>query len=224
MRIEDNLQELKKNLPFHCKLIAVSKTQPAEIILQAYRTGHRAFGENKVQELVPKFENLPKDIEWHMIGHLQSNKVKNIVSFVTLIHGVDSPGLLEEINKQAKKIQRVVPCLLQVHIAQEQTKFGFSDAEVTGLISSPLMKTLSHVKIMGLMGMATFTDNTGQIRAEFRKLKTLFEKLKSMEVPNIIEMTELSMGMSGDYDIAIEEGSTMVRVGTAIFGERNQKT
>lgn len=221
MLIRENIEEIQKDLPIHCKLIAVSKTQPVERIKEAYDAGQRVFGENKVQELVPKHDALPKDIEWHMIGHLQSNKVKYIAPFVHLIHGIDSVKLLEEVNKQGQKNQRVISCLLQVHIAKEETKFGFADKEILELIHSPSLEKMSNIKITGLMGMATFTDNKGQVRREFRSLKKLFDTLKNSTLPSNCDIRELSMGMSGDYKIAIEEGSTMVRVGTAIFGERN---
>ena len=221
MSIKTNLSALLDELPPGCKLIAVSKTQPPEKILEAINAGQRIFGENKVQELLSKYEVLPKDIEWHLIGHLQSNKVKYVAPFVSLIHSVDTARLLVEINKQGSKIQRVIPCLLQVHIAKEETKFGFSEQEVNELIATTTWETLHHIKIAGLMGMATFTDNTEQVRMEFRSLKTLFNKLKSTSLPTQFQLTELSMGMSGDYKIAVEEGSTMVRVGTAIFGIRH---
>jgi pyridoxal phosphate enzyme (YggS family) len=207
-------------MPAHCTLVAVSKTKPAEAIKEAYDAGQRIFGENKAQELTGKYETLPKDIQWHMIGHLQSNKVKYIAPFVSLIHSVDSFKLLEEINKQGVKVNRVIPCLLQVHIAEEETKFGFSEEEILDLLKTASFNTLNNIKVVGLMGMATFTDNVDQVRKEFRSLKTIFEKLKSSSLPSQIEMEELSMGMSGDYKIAIEEGSTMVRVGSAIFGNR----
>jgi PLP dependent protein len=223
MSIQSNLSDLLGEVPPASKLIAVSKTQPIEKIKQAYDAGQRRFGENKVQELVPKSEALPGDIEWHMIGHLQSNKVKYIAAFVHLIHAVDSPGLLQEINKQALKANRTIPCLLQVHIAQEETKFGFSAEEVLSLASSPALQQLKNVSIWGLMGMATFTDNSNQVRAEFRSLRMLFDKLKASALPAPFRLTELSMGMSGDYKIALEEGSTMIRVGSAIFGERAQQ-
>ncbi|MCI0751302.1 MAG: YggS family pyridoxal phosphate-dependent enzyme [Flammeovirgaceae bacterium] len=221
MSIKNNIVDLKKELPPHARLIAVSKTQSAEKVLEAYQTGHRVFGENKVQELAGKYEQLPKDIEWHLIGHLQTNKVKYVVPFVSLIHSVDSIKLLEEINKQAAKINRVVSCLLQVHIAEEETKFGFDATEVTSLLLSGKISSWKHIKIIGLMGMATFTENHDQVRKEFKSLKHLFEKLKQGTLPTQVIMQELSMGMSGDYKIALEEGSTLIRVGTAIFGERN---
>jgi PLP dependent protein len=220
MSIASNLSALKNQLPDHCKLIAVSKTQPVEKIKEAYETGHRIFGENKVQELVPKQEALANDIEWHLIGHLQSNKVKYIAPFVSLIHAVDSVRLLEEINKQGSKINRIIPCLLQLHIAEEESKFGFSENEVTEFFSTANFSSLTHIHIQGLMGMATFTDNKDQIRKEFKGLKSFFEKLKSSSLPKQVNMKELSMGMSSDYQIAVEEGSTLVRIGTAIFGER----
>lgn len=223
MLIQENIDEIRKSLPAHCKLIAVSKTQPVEKIREAYDASQRVFGENKVQELVPKHDALPKDIEWHMIGHLQSNKVKYIAPFVHLIHGIDSVKLLEEVNKQGQKNQRVISCLLQVHIAKEETKFGFANNEVVELIHSDSFKKMDHIKIMGLMGMATFTDNNDQVRSEFKFLKQLFDSLNNSTLPANCDIKELSMGMSGDYKIAIEEGSTMIRVGTAIFGERNYK-
>lgn len=221
MSVGKNLSEILKELPSGCRLIAVTKTQPLEKIQEAYGAGHRIFGENKVQELVGKHESLPKDIEWHLIGHLQTNKVKYIAPFVSLIHSVDSLKLLEEINKQGKKSGRVIHCLFQMHIATEETKFGLSEDELMQLLSSPELKSLENVRITGLMGMATFTENTDVVRSEFKKIKMLFEKLKSMQLPPQVEMKELSIGMSGDYKIAMEEGSTMVRIGTAIFGVRN---
>lgn len=217
MSIAKNLQQIKSTLPNKVTLVAVSKTKPNEDILEAYNVGHRVFGENKVQELAEKYETLPKDIEWHMIGHLQRNKVKYIAPFVHLIHGVDSFKLLKEINKRAFQNNRTINCLLQIHIAQEQTKFGFSEEEVIALLNSQEYKELTNVKIVGLMGMATFTDDETQIRNEFKSLKQLFDKLSTFN----LQFTTLSMGMSGDYQIAIEEGSTMVRVGSSIFGERN---
>jgi len=215
------LDELK---PQNCTLVAVSKTKPPELILEAYGIGHRDFGENKVQDLVAKYEHLPKDIQWHMIGHLQRNKVKYIAPFVHLIHGVDSEKLLIEVNKQAKINDRILHCLLQVHIAEEQSKFGFDEDEILDFINSGRLNDNSYVKVVGLMGMATFTDDEQQVRREFRTLKTLFDKIKSNDPqPNVV-MNSLSMGMSGDYKIALEEGSNMVRIGTTIFGERKLKT
>ncbi len=223
MSIQSNIQSLKATLPATCKLVVVSKTQAADSVTEAYHTPHRAFGENKVQELVGKAEALPRDIEWHMIGHLQRNKVKYIAPFVNLIHGVDSAKLLEEIDRQGEKVQRIIPCLLQVHIAAEETKFGFSDDELRELVSSDGARQLRHIRVRGLMGMATFTDNTDQVRSEFRGLRQVFEQLKSFNLPTNFSMEELSMGMSGDYRIAVEEGSTIIRIGTAIFGERPRK-
>jgi len=217
MSIKDNLNQIKSELPERVTLVAVSKTKPNEDILEAYEAGQRVFGENKVQEMVQKWEDLPKDIDWHMIGHVQRNKVKYMAEFVSLIHGVDSPRLLKEINKQAKKHNRVIPCLLQIHIAEEDTKFGLDKAELEELIESDAFKAMENIKIVGLMGMATFTDDENQVRKEFAQLKSMFENLKT----KLDDITILSMGMSGDYQIAIEEGSNMVRIGSSIFGARN---
>ena len=222
MNIKNNINILTQNLPAGCKLIAVSKTNPVEKIQEAYDAGQRVFGENKVQEIVPKYESLPKDIEWHMIGHLQSNKVKFIAPFISLIHSVDSFKLLEEINKQALRANRTISCLLQIHIAEEETKFGFSEDEVQELLRSDELGTLKNIVIAGLMGMATLTEDTRQIKKEFSGLRSLFEKLRSSSLPPSVQMKEISMGMSSDYHIAIEEGSTMIRVGSAIFGERHK--
>lgn len=221
MDIKANLLAVKKSFQNpECKLIAVSKTKPIEALKEAYEAGIRDFGENKVQEIQWKQPEMPADTRWHMIGHLQSNKVKYIAPFVHLIHGVDSYKLLKEINKQGKKIDRVIPILLQIHIAEEETKFGFDKAELNEMFADPDFLTLSHVQIKGLMGMATFTENQDQVRKEFRGLKQLFEELKSQELPPFVQLEEISMGMSGDYLIAQEEGSTMVRIGSAIFGAR----
>jgi pyridoxal phosphate enzyme (YggS family) len=220
MSIKNNLQFFLQNLPPDCQLIAVSKTKPAEAIQEAYDAGQRVFGENKVQELVPKYEALPKDIQWHLIGHLQSNKVKYIAPFVHLIHSIDSFKLLEEVNKQAVKADRTIACLLQLHIAEEETKFGFSEDEVTDLLASAELQKLTNIHIAGLMGMATFTEDLEQVRREFRGLRGLYERLKASSLPPNVMMRHLSMGMSSDYRIALEEGSTMIRVGTAIFGDR----
>ena len=217
MSIKDNLKSIKSELPVHVVLVAVSKTNPNEAIMEAYEAGQRVFGENKVQEMVQKWEELPKDIEWHMIGHLQRNKVKYIAEFVSLIHGVDSLKLLQEIDKQAQKHNRVIPCLLQMHIAEEDTKFGLDTSELDALLASEGFKALEHVKITGLMGMATFTSNKNQVRKEFAQLKSIFNGLKQ----KLSHISILSMGMSGDYHIAVEEGSTMVRIGSSIFGTRN---
>jgi pyridoxal phosphate enzyme (YggS family) len=221
MNIRNNIEKFTQSLPLGCRLIAVSKTQPNEKILEAYHAGQRVFGENKVQELTTKYEGLPKDIQWHMIGHLQSNKVKFIAPFISLIHSVDSVKLLQEIDKQARKANRVIDCLLQIHIAEEETKFGFSEEEAFQLFQSETLTHLSNIKISGLMGMATLTENADQVRKEFRGLRSLFEKIKSQYTNDRVDMKELSMGMSSDFTIAIEEGSTFVRIGTAIFGERN---
>jgi len=218
--IAQNLARLKEGLPAGCRLVTVSKTHPVDTIKRAYDAGQREFGENKVQELVPKYEMLPKDIVWHMIGHLQSNKVKYIAPFVSLIHSIDSLKLLEEVNRQGAKVGRIIPCLLQVHIAEEESKFGFSREELLEAMTSGRIQTLASVRIQGLMGMATFTDNVAQVHKEFRTLRALFEELRQMSLPANVEMKELSMGMSGDYAVAVEEGSTMVRVGSAIFGRR----
>lgn len=219
MNIKNNIEKFTQSLSAGCRLIAVSKTQPVEKIQEAYAAGQRIFGENKAQELTSKHEALPKDIEWHMIGHLQSNKVKYIIPFVQLIHAVDSLKLLIEIDKQARKVKRVVNCLLQIYIASEDTKFGFSESELFEMLQGDQFKSLKNIKITGLMGMATLTADQNQIRKEFKSLKGLFDKIKSMDLPSV-EMKELSMGMSGDYKIAMEEGSTLIRIGTAIFGDR----
>ena len=217
MSIEQNLEKIKATLPTEVTLVAVSKTKPISDIQVAYDAGQRVFGENKIQEMTQKWEVMPKDIAWHMIGHVQRNKVKYMAEFVSLIHGVDSFKLLKEINKQAKKHQRVINCLLQMHIAEEDTKFGLNDSELNAIISSEEFKQLAHIKIVGLMGMATFTDNREQIRREFKQLKSTYDSLEKQ----IKTLEILSMGMSGDYLMAIEEGSTMVRIGSSIFGARN---
>jgi pyridoxal phosphate enzyme (YggS family) len=214
---KDAYQQLNEELRLSkVTLVAVSKTKPVSDILELYELGHRDFGENYVQELVEKADQLPKDIRWHFIGHLQTNKVRLIVPFIYLIHGVDSVKLLNEINKQAEKSTRVIDCLLQVHIAQEETKFGFDEAELTELLNNLSGHPLDNIKIKGLMGMASLTDNTGQIRTEFIQLKTLFQKLQT----STPELQILSMGMSSDYKIALEEKSNMVRIGSLLFGER----
>lgn len=222
MDIAGNLEKIRNELPEGVKLIAISKTKPAELIRLAYDAGHTSFGENKVQDLAGKHEALPKDVEWHMVGHLQTNKVKYIASFIHLIHSVDRYKVLKTIHKEAAKHQRVIPCLLQVHIAEEETKFGFSEKELFEMLDSTEYQKLTHVKITGLMGMATFTGNMDQIRKEFRYLKGLKDRLKQQFFAADPGFRELSMGMTGDYKIAIEEGSTMVRIGTLIFGERNR--
>ncbi|HEA22404.1 hypothetical protein LCGC14_1958450 [marine sediment metagenome] len=216
MSIKENIQEIRSNLPEHVTLVAVSKTKPETDLQEAYDAGQRILGENKVQEMADKWKNLPKDIEWHMIGHLQRNKVKYMIDFVSLIHGVDSFRLLKEINKRAKKVDKKVDCLLQIHIAEEDSKFGLDKAELLEIIDSEAFSNLKNVNIKGLMGMATFTDDENQVRREFKHLKSLFDELQG----KLTDIHILSMGMSGDYQIAIEEGSTMVRIGSSIFGAR----
>lgn len=220
MNIKNNIINLRSAIPASCTIVAVSKTNPVEKIKEAYDAGHRVFGENRVQELTPKYEALPKDIQWHMIGHMQTNKVKYIASFVHMIHSVDRLSVLEEINKQAAKVNRTISCLLQIHIAREETKFGFSEEEAMNLIFSAGISQFLNVSIEGVMGMATFTSDSDQVRKEFRGLHDFFFRLKSSALPPNVTMKELSMGMSSDYQIAIEEGSTMVRIGSAIFGQR----
>ncbi|PHR74694.1 MAG: YggS family pyridoxal phosphate-dependent enzyme [Lutibacter sp.] len=216
MSIADNLQKITTLLPNSVTLVAVSKTKPISSILDAYNNGQRIFGENRIQEMVEKYDELPKDIQWHMIGHLQKNKVKYMAHFVDLIHGVDSFKTLKEINKQAKKHNRIINCLLQVKIAQEETKFGLEVSEIKAILIDDEFKQLKNISIVGLMGMASFTSDTTQLRDEFAALKSVFKELKIQNS----QLTTLSMGMSGDYNIAIEEGSTMIRVGSAIFGNR----
>ena len=215
MDIKDKTKALIDSLPSHVTLVAVSKTKSVEEISQAYEAGQRVFGENKIQEMASKWEELPKDIAWHMIGHVQSNKVKYMAPFVALIHGVDSLKLLKEINKQALKNNRVINCLLQVHIAKESTKFGLSNMECIEALTAA--ESLKNITIKGLMGMATFTDDHSQIEQEFDGLKQLYDQLAK----KYSEFEILSMGMSGDYQIAIAKGSNMIRVGSKIFGERN---
>lgn len=218
--ITDNLFRVKETLLTGVELIAVSKTKPASDIQTLYNAGQRAFGENKVQELVDKYEVLPKDIQWHLIGHLQTNKVKYIAPFVHLIHGVDSFKLLKEINKEAIKNNRIISCLLQFHIAQEETKFGFSFEEAQEMLDSKEFVELQNIEICGVMGMASFTQDENLIREEFQTLYNYFQLIKSHYFKFNPDFKELSMGMSGDYKIAMEEGSTMVRVGSTIFGSR----
>jgi len=217
MSIKENLLAIRKTLPATVTLVAVTKTKPISYIQEAYDEGQRIFGENRVQEMTEKWDKMPKDIEWHMIGHLQRNKVKYMAEYVSLVHGVDSPRLLAEINKQAQKHNRIISCLLQVHIAEEDTKFGFDERELIELVNNDNFKDYKNVKIVGLMGMATFTENKNQVRREFKSLNSLYSKLNN----NYPDFTTLSMGMSGDYHIAVEEGSTMVRIGSSIFGSRN---
>ncbi len=225
MDIGDRILEVQNELKnTAARLIAVSKTKPASAIEAAYQAGQRAFGENKVQELVDKYEQLPKDIEWHMIGHLQRNKVKYIAPFVHLIHGVDTIKLLREINKEGVKNNRVIPCLVQVHIALEETKFGFSQLEILDMLNSGVLDEFKNISIVGLMGMATNTTDEKQIATEFAGLQAFFEQIKSEIKHPALNLSEISMGMSGDYQIAIQNGSTMVRLGSTIFGERNYPT
>lgn len=219
MHISENLTGLKSTLPPGVTLVAVSKTKPQELIMEAYATGHRDFGENYVQELADKHEQLPKDIHWHFIGHLQSNKVKYIASFVHLVHGVDSLKLLKEIDKQAAKQKRVIPCLLQVYIASEESKFGFDVAEVQELVASGVLQQLPNISVAGLMGMASNSEDKQLVKAEFGKLAALFQQLGQLSVTGM-EMKYLSCGMSGDYRLALEAGSNMLRIGSTIFGER----
>lgn len=218
--IAEKILSLKQTLPASVQLIAISKTKPIEDIIQAYQAGQRVFGENKVQEMADKYESLPKDIKWHLIGHLQTNKVKYIAPFVSLIHAVDSLKLLKEINKEAKKNNRVIDCLLQFFIASEETKFGLSFEEATEILESKEFIEMENVRIVGLMGMASFVEDEEQIRDEFRALYNYFQVIKSHHFKFNSDFKELSMGMSGDYSIAIEEGSTMVRIGSRIFGGR----
>jgi pyridoxal phosphate enzyme (YggS family) len=221
MSISDNITALKKQIPSHVKIVAVSKTKPVEDILVAYQTGQRVFGENKVQEMIAKQPELPDDIQWHMVGHLQTNKVKYIAPYVSLIESVDSLKLLKEINKQASKQNRTIECLLQFHIASEETKFGLDLNEAKQILGSENFAALDNIRITGVMGMGTFTDDEKTLRREFSKLRNIFGELKSSHFNGDEAFKEISMGMTGDYLIAIEEGSTMVRIGTAIFGARN---
>ncbi|REG85956.1 YggS family pyridoxal phosphate-dependent enzyme [Winogradskyella sediminis] len=217
MSITENLRQIKLTLPKEVTLVAVSKTKPISDLMEAYNAGQRIFGENKIQEMAEKHEQMPKDIQWHMIGHVQRNKVKYMAEFVSLIHGVESFKLLKEINKQAKKHQRVINCLLQIKIAEEDSKFGMSASDASVLLQSDEFSDLTHIKIKGVMGMATFTDNMTQVENEFKFLKHTFTELKTIQP----EINIISMGMSGDYKLAIDCGSTMVRVGSSIFGYRN---
>ncbi|WKL48510.1 YggS family pyridoxal phosphate-dependent enzyme [Flavobacterium pectinovorum] len=216
--IKQNLVQIKSTIPEHVTLVAVSKTKPVSDLIQAYEAGQRIFGENKIQEMAEKWEEMPKDIQWHMIGHVQTNKVKFMAPFVSLIHGVDSLKLLQEINKQALKNNRIIDCLLQIHIAEEETKFGLDENELNELISSSEFKELKNIRTLGLMGMATFTEDQNQIKKEFQHLKSIFDSIKEKNA--LQEASTISMGMSGDYQLAIECGSTMVRIGSSIFGGR----
>lgn len=233
MSISNNLTQIKSQLPNHVTLVAVSKTKPVADLMEAYNAGQRIFGENKIQEMTEKWEQMPKDIEWHMIGHVQTNKVKYMAPYVSLIHGVDSLKLLQEINKQAAKNNRVIDCLLQVYIAEEESKFGLDELELEEILNKILDSArndnneFKNIRIVGLMGMATFTENQNQIEKEFKHLKTIFDTIASRTdainrvSPENIDIKILSMGMSGDYQLAISCGSTMVRIGSSIFGTRN---
>ena len=220
MSIKDNLKNIKSTLPKYVTLVAVSKTKPISDLFEAYNAGQRVFGENKIQEMAAKFEALPKDIAWHMIGHVQKNKVKYMAPFVSLIHGVENLKLLEEINKQALKHDRIIDCLLQIKIASEDSKFGMTPEDASILLQSKDFSELKNIRVMGLMGMATFTEDEDQIKEEFQLLKQTFDTLKPLESFNF-KPEIISMGMSGDYQLAIACGSTMIRVGSSIFGERN---
>ncbi|SDR97445.1 YggS family pyridoxal phosphate-dependent enzyme [Gramella sp. MAR_2010_147] len=217
MDISENIKKYKSELPENVKLVAISKTKPNEDLMKAYHAGQRIFGENKIQEMTDKWEELPKDIEWHMVGHTQRNKVKYMAPYVSLIHAVDSLKLLKEVNKRAKQNERTINCLLQIKIAEEDSKFGIDADEVKEILNSEAYAKMENVKVVGLMGMATFTDDQDQVRSEFKHLKTVFDEFRDLYP----ELKELSMGMSGDYEIAVECGTTMVRIGSSIFGERN---
>ncbi len=221
MSVKENLASILQTIPSHVKLVAVSKTMPNAAIMEAYDAGQRHFGENKAQEIIRKQQELPSDIEWHFIGHLQTNKVKFIAPFVDLIESVDSLKLLREINKQGEKAERIVSCLLQFHIAEEETKFGLDLSEAKELIDAIEKEQMQNIQIKGVMGMATFTENEDQVRKEFKQLRKYFEIIKDEHFHSKDGFNEISMGMSGDYQIAIEEGSTIVRIGSSIFGERN---
>ena len=222
MSIQNNLRSIQASLPEKVTLVAVSKTKPISDLIEAYEAGQRIFGENKIQEMTEKWETMPKDIQWHMIGHVQTNKVKYMAPYVNLIHGVDSLKLLQEINKQAQKNNRIIDCLLQVYIAEEESKFGLDEAEVNEILEFVQNDNneMNHIRIVGLMGMATFTNNPAQVAKEFSRLKTIFDSYSKLSTKNC-QLNTLSMGMSGDYQLAIECGSTMVRIGSSIFGNRN---
>ncbi|MDB4402434.1 YggS family pyridoxal phosphate-dependent enzyme [Algibacter sp.] len=221
MSIQENLKTIKSSIPEHVTLVAVSKTKPVSDLMEAYNAGQRVFGENKIQEMAEKYEEMPKDIKWHMIGHVQRNKVKYMASFVSLIHGVDNFKLLKEIDKQAKKHDRVIDCLLQIKIASEDSKFGMSFEDASKFTQSKIISELKNIRVTGVMGMATFTDDKSQIKNEFNRLKFTFDALKALQTENC-KLQIISMGMSGDYKLAIDCGSTMIRVGSSIFGLRNQ--
>ena len=221
-KIKENLLQIKSQLPEKVTLVAVSKTKPVSDLMEAYEAGQRIFGENKIREMTDKWQTMPKDISWHMIGHVQTNKVKFMAEYVSLIHGVDSLKLLEEINKQAKKHNRVIDCLLQMHIAEEETKFGLNQVELNEILQyiQDDKNDIKNINIAGLMGMATFTDNQNQIKKEFENLKTIFDKISDQPLTSNLRPITLSMGMSGDYKQAIDCGSTMIRIGSSIFGGR----
>ena len=220
MSIAENLLSIKNKLPEQIKLVAVSKTKPISDLMEAYEAGQRIFGENKIQEMAEKWEQMPKDIQWHMIGHVQTNKVKFMAPFVSLVHGVDSFKLLKEINKQAAKNDRIIDCLLQIHIAEEETNFGLDNSELKNILDSDEFNEMKNICITGLMGMATFTEDQNQIKKEFSHLKSIFDYLTTGSKTKNLEPKILSMGMSGDYKLAIEFGSTMIRIGSSIFGKR----
>ena len=221
MSIQNNLRSIQATLPENVTLVAVSKTKPVSDLMEAYEAGQRIFGENKIQEMTEKWEVMPKDIQWHMIGHVQTNKVKYMAPYVSLIHGVDSLKLAQEINKQAQKNNRIIDCLLQVYIAEEESKFGLDEKELNEIFEfvQDAKNEMNHIRIVGLMGMATFTNNQNQIKKEFSRLKTIFDTYSNLNTKNC-QLNTLSMGMSGDYQLAIECGSTMVRIGSSIFGGR----
>ncbi|NHB67292.1 YggS family pyridoxal phosphate-dependent enzyme [Perlabentimonas gracilis] len=221
MSVAENFESIKSSIPAHVTLVAVSKTHPPEVIMEAYNAGQRIFGENKVQEMISKQEVMPKDIQWHLVGHLQTNKVKYIAPFVSLVHSVDSAKLLKELNKGGAKNNRIIDCLIQVHIAEEDTKFGLSAQELDTILSNPAVAEYTNVRIVGLMGMATFTDNMEQVRREFKGLADIYKNIKQKYFADQPSFNTLSMGMSGDFEVAIDEGSTMIRVGSSIFGTRN---
>jgi hypothetical protein len=221
MSIKENLEKIRKEIPDEVRLVAVSKTKPPEIIMEAYKEGQRVFGENKAQEMIAKQALLPADIKWHFIGHLQTNKVKQIVSFVDMIESVDRMKLLKEINKQAAKLDKKIKCLLQFHIAREETKFGLDLEEAAAILASDEYKNMKNIEIAGVMGMATFTEDEDTLLNEFRSLKSIFGQLKADYFAQAESFKEISMGMTGDYRLAIKEGSTNIRIGTAIFGPRN---
>ncbi len=220
MSVAENIRNLRRSLPARVEMVAVSKTQPVTVIREAYDAGQRIFGENKVQELVAKRPSLPSDIEWHFIGHLQSNKIRQIAPFITLIHSIDSLSLLKAVDREAGKNRRRIDCLLQFHIATEETKFGLSACEARELLSSPEFRTLEHIRITGVMGMNSFTGDSGLIRQECRQLAVYFREFRDEFFPGEGSFRTVSMGMSGDYLIAVEEGSTLVRLGTILFGNR----